>query len=382
MIARYGDDVTAVNPSKVYIAFGTNDTNYGLYATGSSASDEQKNAAVATYKANLVTLVERLMADGITDITLMTPPTYDSREGYLTASNGVSTAADTRPGYSEALAKAAQAVKEVASEYGLDVVDNNYITSAVMEDVSDAEEELLKYDRLHPDRAGHFVMAANIIKTIYTDDALVASVEIDADGKTIAAENASATGLDIAEDGTVTYTYKAKSLPMGVDNAGYKKVTERYDLFKDFTDEMNREIVKVTGLSAGNYDVSFDGVVIGTYTSDELSDGINIAANSLNPGQISAKAIIDGYMAIYEKQSQVRVVELCIAAMKRKGVYDGMTFDDMCDWVADNYAVYAGYFDTAYPIYANNKADIASYERQAIAMAQPQTHTVAITKAQ
>ncbi|HOK46123.1 MAG TPA: GDSL family lipase, partial [Bryobacteraceae bacterium] len=46
----------------------------------------------------------------------------------------------------------------------------------------------------------------------------------------------------------------------------------------DFMETMNQQPLKVTGLAEGRYSLSIDGEKVGTFTSRELAEGINLAS--------------------------------------------------------------------------------------------------------
>ena len=45
----------------------------------------------------------------------------------------------------------------------------------------------------------------------------------------------------------------------------------------DFTDQFNRETLRVTGLTAPSYQLTINGRPIGTFSSEALAAGINLA---------------------------------------------------------------------------------------------------------
>jgi hypothetical protein len=46
----------------------------------------------------------------------------------------------------------------------------------------------------------------------------------------------------------------------------------------DYLDTLDQEELRVTGLKAGNYALTIDGVDAGTYAAEDLAKGINLAA--------------------------------------------------------------------------------------------------------
>lgn len=368
---RFKYEVQENKPAAAFVCFGANDAGSSLYPGDNEVLKEQM---ILGAKANLEKIIKGLKEEGVEDITLLTPVTYDDRENY-------DTPYANHDGYSDAMALVAVNVLALAEEYNLKVVDTNTLTTAIMEDAIanvSTEEEIYQKDRIHPNTRGHFVIASKIIETLYGADALVASVDIDASSVDYYAENADVSDLTV-RDGIITYTYKPYSLPMGVDEDGYADVHNRYGEFVDFTESMNKEIIKITDLADGKYTISFDGVAIGTYTADELADGVNIAVNPLNPGQIAAKGVIDKLMANLYNMQRVRIFEIFENNLKRNGMFKSTTLEQKLAWAEANEPNYKTNILNYYPekdeyVRAVNKA-----KKEAFAMAQPTAHTVAVT---
>ena len=369
---RFKYEVQENKPAAAFVCFGANDAGSGLYPGDNEVLKEQM---ILGAKANLEKIIKGLKEEGVEDITLLTPVTYDDRTNY-------DTPYANHDGYSDAMALVAVNVLALAEEYNLKVVDTNTLTTAIMEDAianGSTEEEIYQKDRIHPNTRGHFVIASKIIETLYGADALVASVDIDASSVDYYAENADVSDLTV-QDGIITYTYKPYSLPMGVDEEGYAAVHNRYGEFVDFTESMNKEIIKITDLADGTYTVAFDGVAIGTYTADELADGVNIAVNPLNPGQIAAKGVIDKLMANLYNMQRVRIFEIFENNLKRNGMFKSTTLEQRLAWAEANETNYKTNILNYYPEKDEYVRVVNKAKKEAFAMAQPVAHTVTVTK--
>ena len=385
MLQRYDDDVVSKGATDVYILFGANDINRGLYPGG---TQEQKDKAIAAYVENLEKLFGKLKESGIRNVTLLTAPALDERDYKGAASN-------KREGISEGMSTIAQKVIGLGKKYGIKVIDLYSATTKILNARKNSGEvEIIKTDRIHPNRVGHFVIANEIIKSQYGSYGLVASVEIDASAKTVMAKNASTSDL-AAEDGGVSYTYTANALPMGIDSPniteavegnGYSDAEEKYPEFVDFTSRMNREIIKVTGLAEGTYDVAFDGKTIASYSAEELAKGVNIATLSENPGQIKAKAVVDSFMKNYWTQTKVRRCETRFTILKQEGM-SGADKATLTQWVDTTYPsghVLRAYWTSFLGLYEDfdiYKNQWDRLERNAYKLAQPGTYTVTISPA-
>lgn len=368
---RFKYEVQENKPAAAFVCFGANDAGSSLYPGDNEVLKEQM---ILGAKANLEKIIKGLKEEGVEDITLLTPVTYDDRTNY-------DTPYANHDGYSDAMALVAVNVLALAEEYNLKVVDTNTLTTAIMEDAianGSTEEEIYQKDRIHPNTRGHFVIASKIIETLYGEDALVAMVDIDASANDFYAENASVSNLTV-EDGVVSYVYKANSLPMGVDEAGYADVHNRYGEFVDFTESMNQEIIKISGLADGNYEVAFDGVAIGTYSAAQLDKGINIAVNPLNPGQIAAKGVIDGLMSNLYNMQRVRIFTIFENNLKRNGMFKGTTLEQRLAWAEQNEPNYKTNILNYYPEKDKYVSLVNKAEKDAYALAQPKEHLVTVT---
>ena len=45
----------------------------------------------------------------------------------------------------------------------------------------------------------------------------------------------------------------------------------------DFLSALNQEMLRVSGLAAGNYTLKIDGEIVGNFSADQLAQGINLA---------------------------------------------------------------------------------------------------------
>jgi hypothetical protein len=218
-------------------------------------------------------------------------------------------------------------------------------------------------------------MASEYIKTLYGGDGLVASVEIDAASGGASAVNARVGNVSARGD-AVSYLYAPAALPMPVD-ASYQTADGRYANV-DFTEKMNREIIKISNLASGSYTVTFGQTVVGTFTDAELAQGVNIAALNTNPGQIQAQGVLDLNIQKYNAVTSLRNLASNIWTLRQAKMYEGKTDAEIEAWIganqqATNYFIYRAQ-ESAW------KATVASSENQARALAQPNAYEVAIAK--
>jgi len=134
--------------------------------------------------------------------------------------------------------------------------------------------KLLVPDRVHPDPLAHWIMAESLLKAWHAP-ALVSSVSIDAAAlKVVDGQNA--TVEPVAKDGdTLRWTEIENGLPLPLvkSNATQALLME----LTDIEEALNQEPLRVSGLAQGQYKLTIDDAVIGTFPASALAAGINLA---------------------------------------------------------------------------------------------------------
>jgi len=153
-IRRLEDDVLSYDPDIVFIMFGMNDIGQSLYikANYSDSVEIQRKDKLNAYKNNMITIVETLMARDV-EVILCTPTPYDDVTNQVYECN-------------VGLEKCAEIVRELAKNYGLELVDH-------YKNMYDLRST--KYwgatDPIHPNALGHHVMAQSIMYDLgYIDE--------------------------------------------------------------------------------------------------------------------------------------------------------------------------------------------------------------------
>jgi lysophospholipase L1-like esterase len=254
---RLPRDVIAYKPTVMTIMLGMNDGSYrgwddGIFKTYSTG-----------YQHIIDTMKHAL--PGIR-ITVIQPSPYDD----------VTRPPNIDDGYNAVLVRYGQFVKELGEREGLLVADLNSPVVSMLEKAKAEDPELAKNiieDRVHPGPGGHLIMVEALLKA-WNAPAIVASVEIDAAaGRVARADNASVTGLKNGP--SLTWTETDGALPMSVDMED--KPTALSVRSSDFIAALDQEPLKVTGLSAARHTLTIDGEKVGSFTKEQLEEGINLA---------------------------------------------------------------------------------------------------------
>ena len=273
---RLKRDVLAYKPTVVTICLGMNDGSYRSFDKG--IFDTYVNG----YRHILDTLIKEL--PGVR-ITLVTASAYDDvtrPDGFL-------------GGYNATLVAYGEAVRALGREYGLVVADTNapLVSALARAHASDADvsTQILR-DRVHPGPGGHIVMAAAVLSA-WNAPGTVAEAEIDgAKAKPVRAVNTQISGLAIS-GGAISFTETDRSLPWPIDrDPANNKDTILTLSVTDVEHNLNRSTLKITGLTSASYGLTVDGVDCGSYSRDDLAQGIDMAAIAPLPENTQAQKLL------------------------------------------------------------------------------------------
>lgn len=254
---RLERDVFAYKPTVMTIMLGMNDGRYRAF-------DPE---IFQTYADGYRHIAESVKAKfpGIR-ITAIIPSPYDDV---------------TRPpmfegGYNAVLLRYGKFVQDLAGKEKFSVADLNTSVVAALEKAKAANPELAQRivpDRVHPGAGGHLLMAEALLKA-WGAPAIVTSVEIDAKGNRVArSENTRVTDLKTGH--ALSWTQEDAALPMPFDA---KDATLMLAVkSSDFLRALDQEPLKITGLTAARYNLKIDGESLGSFTKEQLEEGINLA---------------------------------------------------------------------------------------------------------
>lgn len=254
---RLDRDVFPYKPTVLTIMLGMNDGRYHAF------SDE----IFQTYARGYEHIVERVHENlPKTRTYLIQPSPYDDV---------------TRPplfpgGYNQVLLRFGSFVKELAARNNLQTVDFNEPFVRALERAKTLNSDLapkLINDRVHPDPSGQLFMAAALLEA-WGAPKTVTAVKIDRQNKTIVeAENTTVSDLAIAEEVTWTQTDRALPFPINLTDPAIALADQSADL----TSRLSQEILTISGLADGNYELRIDGQSIGSLKAERLSQGVNLS---------------------------------------------------------------------------------------------------------
>ena len=252
---RIDRDVLAYRPTVVTIMLGMNDGGYRPFSED----------IFKTYATGYQALLDQLQAGAPqARITLIQPSPFDDV---------------TRPSnnYNDVMVRFGAYLVGIAPTRKATTADLNAPVVAMLEKANQANAELAKKiiaDRVHPGGAGHLIMAEQLLKA-WGATALVSRVALDAGKKSAQSENASVSDIKSDANGLLSWQAKEEALPFPLN---YKDpLIDLAVRSSDFVEAMDQETLRVTGLTAPRYMLQIDADTIGTFSKEELEDGINLA---------------------------------------------------------------------------------------------------------
>jgi endoglucanase len=206
-------------------------------------------------------------------------------------------------GVNDVLGECAVYIDSLGEKYDIPVVDYYTIMNRINLELQqkDPSATLTGRDRVHPGETGHFIMAYQFLKTEQVPE-YVSRIIIDAKKRRAAEESENCKTEKIKRTGNgISFTVEENALPFPVK----KEQTEALKLVP-FMQDMNVELLKVTGLPDGAYVLKIDDTVIDEFTERELEEGINLAAYTNTPQMEQAAAIRSKLEELWDIEKRLR----------------------------------------------------------------------------
>jgi len=268
---RLRRDVLAYKPTVMTIMLGMNDGSYRAF-------DEEIFSKFKIGYEHIIDSVKQ--AFPTLRITVIKPSPFDD----------VTRAPNFEGGYNEVLIRYGNFLQDLANKDNLSIADMNtpVVEALKIANAKDAKEaQQIVPDRVHPQAAGHLIMAEALLKA-WQATPTVTTVAIDA-GEAKVRDTTSTAVSDLKRTGSrLTWAQKDERLPMPInlDDGVMKLAVGSSHILED----LDQEMLKVTGLSGASYILKINGKAIGTFTREQLANGVNLASVS-TPMMIQAAAV-------------------------------------------------------------------------------------------
>ena len=264
ILDRIDTDISKVKADVYTLMIGMNDVGRTKFSP-KNADDPKLQKKIADtrkiYSEQLKKVVDYLAAHA-PKLIIFTPSIYDQVSASKT---------ENYKGVNDELFQFGEIGRAYAKELNAPVVDmwaaTNEVNNALVK--IDPKKSVVSEDRVHPDFAGGYVMAAKFL-TDMKEPALVSETVIDALKKTATAKNADLSDVQFGKKiSFISYEY---ALPFAL--ADEQKQVEQ---IVKFSETHNRQILAVKGLEQGKYALSIDGMKIGEFSAQQLQNGVNLA---------------------------------------------------------------------------------------------------------
>jgi lysophospholipase L1-like esterase len=275
LFERWDEAVTAHAPDRVVACYGMND---GIYHPW---SDER----FGCFQTGIGQLLSRVHDQMKVPLLLLTPPVWDVEARPVPAVSAGESYSWKKPfaGYDEVLERYSEWLRGLAGP-GVDVADVHRAFKAHLgarrEDTPDFK---FQRDGIHPDETGHLLMALAVLDAWHAPD-LVSEATIDARTKRVLAGEVA--GVRYGKGG-VEFSWTSK-LPMPAD--------EKWDpvsvALERFTERFNRHRLTVRGLRSGTYALVADSHAVGTFSAEQLAEGLDLTALAEFPTTKASRSVL------------------------------------------------------------------------------------------
>lgn len=291
MYDRFDYEVLPQKPTVVTLTWGMNDSGYFEWF--------RKDAATNWAKASVDTAEARY---ALFDAKLKQHPEF--KKIFILGSPYDSTTTSNKnrfyPGKFAAFQRLIDFQEATAKKNGWPYVDFNHPMTAINREwqKADTNFSLTPYDRIHPDYAGHMIMAYLFLKAQGLANRPVADFAVNAKSKKVnKAENCIISNVSGTGD-KLSFDYLANSLPYPFDTVAFKGGWGQHNRqseglkYVPFMQEFDREMLAVKGLKSGTYKLLMDGQEIGEWDAKALDAGINLAEQTYTPEYQQSLAIM------------------------------------------------------------------------------------------
>jgi lysophospholipase L1-like esterase len=257
---RLHRDVFDHKPTVVTIMLGMNDGFYRAFD-----ADIFEN-----YKDGYRSIVEAIQKEfPQARLTLLKPSPYDDV---------------TRPemlagGYNKVLQRFGVFCGELAAEKHALAADLNAPVVDALEKAkakNSALDVLLIQDRIHPGPAIHWLMAEGVLKS-WGAKPEITFVHVDAGTKPTAQVSNTEVSELTKSANHLRWTQMDKALPLPLGPLDTDPLMQLVLSSSDLINTLDMETLRVSGITAGSYNLRIDGKEVGEFSAEQLAAGINLA---------------------------------------------------------------------------------------------------------
>ncbi len=272
VLERMEEDILIHKPTKVVIMLGMNNSGNQIYL------DKKTSIEIETERLKLCNIfsddmhkiLDRLIINSHPQFIFVSPTIYDQTAKLQQI---------PATGKNETLEKITEIVKKLANEKNAPFIDffHPMLHLNTEQQNNNPTYTIVGKDRVHPGTAGHQLMAYYFLKAqCVTQTVSTLNINWKVPNKSKATK-ATVTNF-LKKDNELVFECIEKTLPYPIGE-------DAVDLLKwvPLHLQLNQQILQCSLLPTGNFMLGINGCAIGTYTSEELHQGINIADKNTTP---------------------------------------------------------------------------------------------------
>mgnify|MGYP001039229458 CR=1 FL=1 len=292
ILKRMDKDVLIHRPTHAVMMIGMNDVKRELYGKANS-NETLKQQALAAYRSSTEAAV-KILKKNVEGVTLLKPSIYDQTAVMET---------ENLYGVNDALQRCAEHMQFLSEKYHTNLVDFQSVLLRINkeEQLKDPAFTIIGKDRVHPQSAGHFVMAYQFLKDTKSPQ-YVSKLII---GDDLKASQEGSFNAEIRKqsntDSLLTFECLEKSLPFPIKESAADALK-----WVPFNEEFNTELLQVKKILPGNYHLFIDDVFIAGVTAKNLSTGINLALYKNTPQHRQAITVMNTCIKYRDVEAVIR----------------------------------------------------------------------------
>ncbi|MES2466278.1 MAG: GDSL-type esterase/lipase family protein [Verrucomicrobiota bacterium] len=260
-LARLDEAVFARGATVLTVAYGINDIGWGTKADAKHKAE---------FLAALGSIIERCQAKGVRVFICSAAITAEAPDE--AEHNFLQTMCDE--GLAMAKAKGAGAIDV---QRGMRAIQRRVLAANESKPDKTKHDSLHATDGIHLNDLGQMAMAVTILKGLGAP-AEVSAATINAQNGTVAlARDCDITAL-ATRDAALTFTRHDHRLPLNL-----QPLWMLHGFFIPIGEELNRYDLTITNLTPGRYAVLAGGRRLGTWSAEQLAQGVNLASASAEP---------------------------------------------------------------------------------------------------
>jgi hypothetical protein len=253
---RVNRDVEPWNPNVLTVMLGMNDGDYvprnaKIFADYQTGYEKLLGLLHAAAPNARMTLIENTPYDEITHGTEFV-------------------------GYMATTEQNAAATPALGRREGLPVIDDYTPVKQLLERataINPSLASLLVIGRIHPSEPVHWVMAVSVMKAWHVDP-VVSAVTLSAASKQVSQSLRTQVTAVSAQENVLAWDQLDQALPLPFD---FEDPLMNFVLAITDLVSCDQEMLRVSDLRAGRYSLTIDKTNVGTFSSDQLAEGINLA---------------------------------------------------------------------------------------------------------